>query len=103
MRRLVLLVPVLSMVVSCAIPDEPPVGKLEIRVDPRIELLAVVQSLGAYQDNLGLLTRFDFAYRMEAAEHFAPFREHAAVTLFDQMSRNGFSYDAPPTAMLYQP
>ncbi|HSG82227.1 MAG TPA: DUF4932 domain-containing protein [Gemmatimonadota bacterium] len=70
---------------------------LTVTVDPRIELLAAVQLLGDY----GILTRLDYEYPEAVREHFAPFAQHEAVTLFKTMSEEGFAYDAPPTAMLY--
>jgi hypothetical protein len=69
---------------------------VEISVDPRVELLAVVQSLAGY-DQLGT---GDLDYRREVLTRFAPWRAHPAVTLFARMAREGFSRDAPPAVML---
>ena len=74
---------------------------IEVRVDPRMELLAAVQLLSGYGEKYpGLITRFDFAYKDDMAKHFAPYKNHQAVKLFAKMS-DGFSYDAPPAAMLF--
>jgi hypothetical protein len=65
-------------------------------VDPRIELLAVVQVL-AGDDQLGHL---DLTYRREVLTRFAPWRAHAAVTLYARMQREGFARDLPPALVL---
>lgn len=75
--------------------------RLEFSVDPRIELLAAVQMLSGYNDRFGLLTRFDFEYKEAMRAHFQPFSNHPVVQLFDTMSTQGFSFDAPPTVMLH--
>lgn len=69
---------------------------IEVSVDPRIELLAVVQCLAGY-DQLG---GTDLLYRREVLERFAPWRSHPAVTLFARMAREGFTRDTPPAMML---
>jgi hypothetical protein len=69
-------------------------------VDPRIELLAVVQYLSGYK-RFGLITRYDMPYKHDVMEYFDPFKEHPAVKLFAEMSADNFSFDAPPTAMLH--
>lgn len=69
-------------------------------VDPRMELLAVVQLLSGYGERYGLITRYDFRYKRDVMEYFSPHKNHPAVKLFAEMSATGFSYDAPPAAML---
>ncbi len=80
---------------------EPPPRAVNIMVDPRIELLAVVQFLSGYDKRFGLITRFDFPYKQDVREYFSKQKNHPAVKLFDRMSTEGFSFDAPPAAMLY--
>jgi hypothetical protein len=80
---------------SAVNPNAPPTP-IEVSVDPRIELLAVVQCLAGY-DQLG---NADLAYRREVLERFEPWRSHPAVTLFARMAREGFTRDAPPAMML---
>jgi hypothetical protein len=74
---------------------------LVVVVDPRIELLAAVQAISDYGEWTGLITRYDFPYKQEVIAHFEPFREHRAVTLFETMAREGFSFDAPVSAVLH--
>jgi hypothetical protein len=69
---------------------------VSVVVDPRIELMTIVQMLSGYE----VLTKIDSDYRREVEIWFAPFREHPAVRLFAEMSRARFAYDAVPKAML---
>lgn len=74
---------------------------LNITVDPRIELLAVVQFLSGYGERTGLITRYDFPYKADVSEYFSTYKNHPAVKLFEEMSISGFSFDAPPQAVLH--
>ncbi|HUH11567.1 MAG TPA: DUF4932 domain-containing protein [Longimicrobiales bacterium] len=71
-------------------------GSLRVLVDPRIELMSVVQLLADYP----LVTRHGFAYRQEVARRFEPWRAHHAVTLFRELGGQGFSFDAVPKLMV---
>jgi hypothetical protein len=79
------------------------VGSINVSVDPRIELLMVVQSLGSYRDKMftSTLTKFDYQYTRDVEKYFAPYKTHRAVTLFDQMWQKGFWLGAPVEAMIY--
>lgn len=70
-------------------------GALRVVVDPRIELMGVVQLLAEYP----LVTRYDFAYRRAVSARFRPWRDHRAVRLFTEMANRGFSYDAVPKTL----
>ena len=65
-------------------------GSLNITVDPRIELLAVVQFLSGYGDRKGLITKYEFPYKRELMEYFSSYKNHHAVKLFTKMSTSGF-------------
>jgi hypothetical protein len=85
------------------IPSEnisPPLG-LHVAVDPRTELLAVVQYLSNYDSRSHLLTRFEIQNKADIGTAFHSFREHQAAKLFDQMSSDRFNFHTPPEAMLY--
>ena len=73
---------------------------LKVTVDPRIELLSVVQLLSGYNQR-SILTRHQLGYKEEIYEYFDDYKDHKAVKQFTKMSEVGFSYDAPPAAMLY--
>jgi len=75
--------------------------RLNVVVDARLELLAVVQLLSNYGERLGLTTRYDFPYKRDVVAYFSAYKNHRAVQLFAEMSKSGFSFDAPPAAMLY--
>lgn len=85
---------------SSSLPTLPP-PRLTIAVDPRLELLAVIQSLSDYDERTGLITNLDFPYKEKIAQRFDPYRKHTAVTRFAEMSQTAFSFDAPPHAMLF--
>jgi hypothetical protein len=76
-------------------------GTINVVVDPRLELLAVVQYLSGYGERLHLITSFDFPYKKEVGDSFSQYKDHAAVRLFAEMSEAGFAFDAPPASMLY--
>lgn len=77
------------------------VNGINVIIDPRMELLAVVQALGTYDQQFDLITNMSFNYKDDIMKYFSNFSKHEAVKQFDSMSRSGFSFDAPPTAMLY--
>lgn len=77
------------------------VNGINVIIDPRMELLAVVQALGSYDQQFDLITNISFNYKDDIMKYFSSFSKHEAVKQFDTMSRSGFSFDAPPTAMLY--
>jgi hypothetical protein len=89
-----------SFCLSCA-PSTDAARRLEFSVDPRIELLAAIQMLSAYNDRFGLLTRFDFEYKTAMEAHFTAFAGHPVVQMFDAMSMQGFAFSIPPRVMLY--
>jgi len=75
--------------------------KINVTVDPRIELLAAVQVISNYNDLTGLITRHNIRYKQDMLDYFSPYKKEPAVAFFNQMARMGFTYDAPPAAMLY--
>lgn len=73
------------------------VDSLNIMIDPRIELLSAVQLISGYEH----LTQLQFPYTKRMGEYFKAYEGHAAVKKFQDLSKRGFSYDAPPAVMLY--
>lgn len=78
-----------------------PQRKLEVSVDPRIELLSVVQLLGGYVIGASLINTDATAYRRDLDIYFAAHRGHPAVKMFAEMYPKGFTFSAPPNALLY--
>ncbi|MSU01567.1 DUF4932 domain-containing protein [Tissierella pigra] len=77
-------------------------NSLNISVDPRIELLSIVQYLSNYNTIAsGLITKESFEYKDKVRKHFMEFRKHEAIKFFNEISKNGFTFDAPPTSMLF--
>jgi hypothetical protein len=86
----------IAMAISFGACQPAPPTPTTVTVDPRIELIGVVQYLAGYT----LSTRYDFHYKSEVEEHFSVFRDHEAVTIFQTMSSQGFSFDVVPRTML---
>jgi hypothetical protein len=71
---------------------------ITVTIDPRIELIATIQIL--YQ-GYPVVTQYDFDYKREVLTRFAPFANHPAEKLFQEMAPNGFNFYIPPEVMLY--
>ncbi|HOC05710.1 MAG TPA: DUF4932 domain-containing protein [Bacillota bacterium] len=83
------------------LPYIPPVTKLsnniKITVDPRVELIAIVQYLSQYNQ---LMTAAEFSYRSDVDTYFHQYRNHEAVTMYDKMTKTGFIFSTPATFAL---
>jgi len=79
----------------------PGTGNIKVEVDPRMELIAVVQLLSGYGEQYGLTNQLDFPYRRNVDEHFEAYNDHGAVKLFNEMCPEGFNYGIPPVAVLH--
>ena len=77
-------------------PIERTVGKLQIAIDPRMELLTVVQLLSNYP-----IIKRDVPYSKDVVNYFESFSSHEAVIMTDSLFYKGFSYHIPPTFMLH--
>lgn len=76
-------------------------NNINVMVNPNMELLSIVEYLSDYNTRTGLMTRFDIEYKSDVDEYFEKYKNHEAVKYFDKISQKGFSYAAPPTAILY--
>jgi hypothetical protein len=76
---------------------------LRILVDPRIELLTVVQLLADCRGPSGesVLTRLEMPYLRTVESRFGPWSGHPAVARHRQMHQQGFWLGHPPHAMLH--
>lgn len=83
--------------IAIAAPAARAAGGVRVGVDPRTELLGVVQMLA---DDYPVRTRLNFRYRAEVESSFAAFREHPAVRMFLRRAENGFAFDAPVWVVL---
>jgi len=78
-------------------PIERTVGKLQISVDPRMEILSTVQLLSNYP----VISR-DEAYSKDILNYFESFSSHEAVKMTDSLlQKYGFAFDAPVAFMLF--
>lgn len=79
-------------------------GYVNVIVDPRIELIAVVQQLSRYPETIPVLMNTnEFEYRKKMLEHFSAYKDHEAIKMFNEVSLKPGMYNfmAPPTSMLY--
>ena len=98
---------------------------VDFTVDPRIELLSIIQFLSGSNDllsitqNIGatdekmqeefsfipgapiIITKLNFSYREDVVEWFSNHSDHPAVKLFSKMTLQGFTYSTPIQALLY--
>jgi S-formylglutathione hydrolase FrmB len=80
------------------------VNSVNVIVDPRIELIAVVQQISQYPDTFPfLMNRNEFEYRKKVLEHFLPYKDHDVIKMFNEISRKPqmYNFAAPPESMLY--
>jgi len=74
-------------------------SRLTVKVDPRIELMAVTEILADYGWT-GLLNRSDTAYRRDVDAWFAPYKQHPAVKRFAELAKAGYAFDGPAGTMV---
>lgn len=74
---------------------------LSVKVDPRIELLGVVDLLSGGSHNWGGGPKLDYSYKSDVLKYFTQYKDHRVVSLYTEMSNADFTYDAPPTVMLH--
>lgn len=78
-------------------PIERSIGKLNISIDPRMELLATVQLLSNYP-----IVDRSLPYSRDILIFFESFSSHEAVAMTDSLAFvHGFGFDAPVTFMLH--
>lgn len=68
---------------------------LQVRVDPRIELLSIVQFFSDYGSVYRPLTELDSAYSQAVNDYFSNFKNHPVITLFGELVKEGFNFSDP--------
>jgi hypothetical protein len=96
MRPLAILLILVTLPAALGAQEAPRSSSVRVVVNPRIELMSVVQLLSGY----ALVTRYESPYTGDAQRHFAPFSAHPAAIMFREMSEAGFAFSHVPTAML---
>ena len=76
-------------------PIQEKVGKLNVSVDPRTELLSVIQAISEYE-----VIQRNNSYYNDIEEYFGQYSHSEAVTLTNKLAKIGFTYDAPVQFML---
>lgn len=67
-------------------------NNIHITVDPRVELVSIVQYLSSYNE---LMTAAEFSYCSDVDEYFGKYSNHEAVTMYESMVETGFMFSAP--------
>ena len=71
-------------------------GKVTVSVDPRIELISIIQTLAETKP----LTRLTFDYKNNVLDYFNEYRDCPAVKSFKKYNLEGFGYGKPMYFML---
>ena len=90
MRRKLLLLVLLVVVLGTSVVE----GNV-LRISPEMELMAGVLSQTSWIEKRGP-TGSGNEYFRALQDFFAPYQDHRAVTLTEEMLKKGFAYDAPP-------
>lgn len=83
-------------------PKQPPAPQLIVKVDARMELLAVIQSLTDWP-SYGAWDFYQDPYQKDVARWFTKYKSHPAVVRYNEMLNGGtnFAFDGPITWILY--
>ena len=74
-------------------------GKIDVRVDPRVELMSIIFRLAGHPE---YNTAPNYPYLVDVEAHFRKFENHAVVQAArDLRRRHGVSYDAVPSMVLH--
>ena len=71
-------------------------GKVTVSVDPRIELISIIQTLAGVKP----LTRLTFDYKNNVLDYFNEYRDCPAIKSFKKYNLEGFGYGKPMYFML---
>ena len=107
MKRILLPFTLIILLLSCKkddpiiidIPDDYLKNGVYITIDPRMELLAVVQHFTTWADDHH--TNLNFDYVNEVENYFSSFSQHPAISKCQELIDNGFTYDAPVNYILF--
>ena len=79
--------------------EETPENRFSIIVDPRIELLAVVQHFTSWAPGGHIKSKT--TYKDDIDHYFEGFNDHPAIACVENLVNTGFTHDAPVAFMLY--
>lgn len=99
-QRILSIVALMSMGFSLA-RAESTTTRVNVVVDPRIELLTVVQLLADWEMKSTFVTGLDYSYTRDVTAYFSQYASHAAPVMYPDMLAFGFAYDAPVQTMLH--
>lgn len=78
------------------------IGKLNIYIDEKIELLGIVQYLSNYGERYPfLVTIEENLYTKKVNKYFESIKGHSVISKFEELSYDGFDFHIPPEFMLH--
>ena len=89
---------IVVLIISISLPLCTEQKRINIEVNPNIELLSVVLSMTTWMNDR---EQEDYLYGEEIKLYFSKFKNHRAVTIAQELTDNYFIYDAPPALMLH--
>jgi len=72
-------------------------GRINISVDPRLELLASVELNSDFYN----IVDYETEYKNDMRSYFRKFKNHRAIKMFRQLSKDGIYVDIPPHFMIH--
>jgi hypothetical protein len=67
------------------------VGRLEVRVNPRIELINIVENAESFEEE----RLREPTMKQEISNYFRLYRDHPAVEMMQELEAKGFTYTRP--------
>lgn len=77
---------------------------ITVCVNPQVELISIIQTIGKYPSRLGfLMSKDSSAYKTDVENHFSYYKNHRAVKMFDRLSSQPrmLNFSAPSNVILY--
>jgi hypothetical protein len=96
-----ILVMVVGLCCSHGIAADSAPSSIKVAVDPRIELLGVVQLLADWGLKSTHVTELDYSYKQEVLAYFSQYANLAAPGMYPEMLPYGFTLITPVQAMMY--
>lgn len=77
-------------------------SKMKVKVDPRMELLAVIQNFTTWEQS-GAFSTVDEPYKQDVAKWFGPFKNHEAIKLYQAIldGDTNFAFSNPVKWILF--
>ncbi len=102
LATLLVLVTVGGLIVLTAPPVQAaPISRFSIEIRPEMELLAGVLAQTSWIETRGPRSGEGNLYYRALRAYLAPYKDHRAVQIAQQLTKRGFIYDAPPATVCH--